>query len=53
MHETENAGSASYLFSLFYKTKKKRKDLLILGVNQGIQIIGLLRSMYVVQSMSN
>ncbi len=39
--DTENAESAHYLFSLFYKTKKG-KVLLILGVNQGIQIIGLL-----------
>ncbi len=39
--ETENAESAPYYFSLFYKTKKK-KDLLILGVNQSIPIIGLL-----------
>ncbi len=36
--ETENAESAPYLFSLFYKINV----LWILGVNQGIQMIGLL-----------
>ncbi len=45
--ETENAESAAYLFSLFYKTKKKTKkkcfvDCFVLGVNQDIQIKGLL-----------
>ncbi len=46
--ETENAESAPYLFSLFYKTKKI-KVFLILGVNQGIQILGIL--MYFFQSI--
>ncbi len=49
--ETENAESAPYLFSLFYKNKKRRIVLLILGVNQGIQIIGLL--VYFFQSIFN
>ncbi len=38
--ETENVESKPYLF--FYFTKTKKKVVLILGVNQGIQIIGLL-----------
>ncbi len=47
--ENEDAESICFLF-LIYKTKKRKKEvLLILGVNRGIQIIGLL--MYFFQSI--
>ncbi len=47
--ENEDAESIFVLF-LIYKTKKRKKEvLLILGVNRGIQIIGLL--MYFFQSI--
>ncbi len=47
--ENEDAESICFLF-LIYKTKKRKKEVLfILGVNRGIQIIGLL--MYFFQSI--